>query len=154
MSLRDQLPLPKATVNLPGGGSATVRGISPDDVARIYHRHSGELAVLFDHFAGKMQANDGDTDALVGALTGTLLNEAPRLLAEIIAVAMDADTTSADFDEDVDHLLRFSAGVQTAALEAIAGLTFSSDMPPGKFFALVLKMMTAATRANLGPQAA
>jgi hypothetical protein len=35
--------------------------------------------------------------------------------------------------------LNFSAGVQVDALTKIADLTFSSDMPPGKFLAVVVQ---------------
>jgi hypothetical protein len=146
MGLRD-LVIPTALVTLSSDSGFTVRGLSPNDALGLYYRHAGELSALYDKFAGQVRGGaeilSGDIlQAGVGIVSGT-----PRVMAEIIVLACDISPSDADWDLWVANVLRFPAGVQMDALQKIATLTFSSDMPPGKFLGLVLEMARSAQAA-------
>lgn len=149
MGLRD-LIIPTALVKVADSGF-TVRGLSPADALGLYYRHAGELSNLFEQFAGKVRAglDVADGDVLQAGIS--MVNGAPQIMAEIIALGSESDPTGPDWDADVGVALRLPAAVQIDALQKIAELSFSSDMPPGKFFGLVLQMAksTQAALTNL-----
>jgi hypothetical protein len=141
MGLRD-LTIPTATVQV-ADESFIVRGLSPNDALGLYSRHAGQLSALFDEFSGKVKAEQPVEANDFGA---ALLGGAPRLLAEVIAIANGGDPgRPEEWEADVAQALRFPAGVQMDALQKVADLTFSSDMPPPKFFGLVLALAQSAT---------
>lgn len=115
------------------GGSFAVRGLSPDDVFTIYRRHAGEVAGWFD----RLQA--GGVDISLNAapvLIGSLLDTAPAIAAEVIALASDAGVD----DEVLADVRRLPLSPQASALEAIAELTFTQEMPPKKLLEIVVRM--------------
>lgn len=163
MGLRN-LPIPHRTVEVAEGASFTVRGFSPNDALGIYHRHAGGLSALFDEFAAKARSTKGKIDDIAEAkrLGTGLVTGAPRIMAEIIAVASGSTPPDpmlqnqdpekyaeleAEFEADVRAALNLSAGVQMDALQKVGDLTFTSEMPPGKFLAVVVKLAGSATAA-------
>lgn len=129
----------------------TVRGLSPDDAMGLYYRHPGQLSALFEELSG-IAAQTSDVDPIQLAMR--VVSEAPRIMAEIIAVASGSDPRDdAAFEADVSIAIRLSAGVQADALKKVADLTFSSDMPPGKFLDLVLTL-ARSTQVAIGNQRA
>lgn len=147
MGLRD-LVIPTETVKVSGSGEFAVRGLSPQDALRLYYRHAGELSALFDQFAGKVKSKKPVAESEVLEAGVALVKGAPLIMAEIIALASDGDPDDVEgFSEIVSLALKLSASVQMDALQKIGNLTFSSDMPPGKFFGLVLAMAQSATAA-------
>lgn len=134
------------TENVAGLGD--VRGLSPSDGLALYYRHAGELSALFDQFAGKVKAKQAVPESDVLQAGVAMVSGAPLIMAEIIAIGLDADPSDVEgFAELVSTLMKMPAGMQMDALQKIGGLTFSSDMPPGKFFGLVLAMAQSATAA-------
>lgn len=149
-----KLVIPTATVEVAGGESFTVRGLSPNDALQLYYRHAGQLSALFDQFAGKVKAKEAVAESDVVQAGVAMVSGAPLIMAEIIAIGMGAKPDDIEgFAEIVTNLLDAPAGLQMDALQKIGGLTFSSDMPPGKFFGLVLAMAQSATAALNSPRA-
>lgn len=149
------LPLPHRTVEVAEGASFTVRGFSPDDALAIYHRHTGELSRLFDEFAGvakgKAKVEVDEIKAFTNSVGMNMVHGAPRVIAEIIAVAAGGNPQDEDeFNQDVSVALKLPAGAQLDALQKIGELTFTSEMPPGKFLAVVVKL-AGGTAAALTP---
>ena len=163
MGLRT-LVFPEARVEIPGGGAFTVRGISPDMVVSLYNRHRGELAILFDSIAASA---GGEAPPDISAAAWSLLGASPVIMAEIIALAsgshpameaVDPDVEvnpfgQTDWERDVEAARKLSGAVQIDALIKIAEMTFSSDMPAGKFLAVVIQMAGATTAALAKPKA-
>lgn len=142
--------IPTDTVEIADGGKFAVRGISPEDALGLYYRHTGELSALFDKFAERAKAREEVSAMEVGT---AMVSGAPRIMAEIIALAADGDPRDAEsFEQLVNVARKLPAGVQMDALQKIGALTFSSDMPAGKFFGLVVQMAQSATAVLQAPQ--
>lgn len=142
------LTLPTHEVKVSEGESFTVRGLSPNDALSLYYRHTGQLSALFDQFADKGELERTDINAVASTVVGT----APIVMAEIIAIGSGSNPGEAGFMEDVQIAMSLSAGVQMDALTKIADLTFTSDMPPGKFAAVVLMLARSATASLPNPK--
>lgn len=146
MGLHD-LTLPTAQVELSDAASFGVRGISFSDAIALYYRHTGELSALYEHFKSKSESGAQFDATDVSAIGGTLIANAALLVAEVIALASGTQIATVDFDKAVEIAKSLPAGVQMDALQKIGGLTFTSEMPPGKFFAVVLEMIQTTTAA-------
>jgi len=145
--------IPTEKVQVPGGGEFAVRGMSLNDALQLYYRHAGQLSDLFDQFAGKVKAKEAVAEGEVLQAGVQMIGATPLLMAEIIALSMDADPTDVEgFTACVQNLLRLSLGVQMDALQKIGALTFTSDMPPGKFLSLVLATAQSATASLSAPK--
>lgn len=151
MGLRN-LPLPSKSIEVSDGVSFAVRGLSPNDVLGLYYRRRGELSALFDHYAAQAKkgrkAPDPDDVAALGV---ELVHSAPQLLAEIIAIAGGTSAEDEHFAAEAAAALNLPTGIQALALQAIADLTFTSEMPAGKFLAVALRMAQSATAAIANP---
>jgi hypothetical protein len=142
------LVIPTAKVKVSDESSFSVRGFSFDDAMRLYHRHAAMLSPLFDQFAGRVQAGVPVTSDEVIAAGADMLRGTPRVMAEILAISVGADPAEDDsFAAIVAQLLQLPLGTQMIALREIAALTFSSEMPPGKFIGLVLETARSTTAA-------
>lgn len=147
MGLRD-LIIPTERVEV-ADSYFTVRGLSPNDALGLYYRHRGQLSAMFEQFSARAKAEVAVDVTEFGA---SLVGGAPQIMAEIIALASNSDPRGEDWDGDVGVALTLSAGVQMDALEKIGRLTFTSEMPPKKFFGLVLAMAQSATAAMSAPK--
>lgn len=165
-------PIPSAVVKVSDSEGFVVRGLSPYQVVALYKRHTGELEPLFQRVVAGVkdsgEALHGDIEAIVLSLAA----EAPRILAELIALASGGDPdnpadavitdpvsgealTLKAFDAAALLAMHLPFPTQTDALAKIGELTFSSDMPPGKFFALVAslaKKVTGAMQTLVSPE--
>jgi hypothetical protein len=166
MGLRN-LVTPSFTVLLPGAPgteqSFTVRGVTTNQVITLYNRRRDQLEPLFARLANeKLVAVSQEANA---ELATVLLNQSPLLMAEVIAIAAGGnpyDDSPADpehpdgmtaWQADVAMAIDLPAPVQLDALQKIGALTFSPEMPPGKFVRVLVEMMKGATR-NLSPSTA
>jgi hypothetical protein len=161
MALRN-LTFPTITVDTPGGSFA-VRGLTTDMVVGLYQRHRGELGTLFDDLTAN--AKNGSQADITNIVMGGL-HTAPLIAAELVALASGSrpdddavepdmpiegsdETTNPDgatnWERDVQQARDLPFPVQVDALEKIAAQTFTSDMPAGKFLAVVIKMAGSAT---------
>lgn len=144
MGLLD-LVIPTLDVEVSPGSAFAVRGLSPNDAMHLYYRHAGQLSSLFDQFAGKVKAGDEVSEGDVLAAGAQMISATPLLMAEIIALAADGDPSDVEgFAKVVSKAMDLNVGVQMDALQKIGAQTFSSDMPPGKFFGLVIEMARSA----------
>lgn len=166
-------PIPEKVVQVSDSEGFAVRGLSPYQIVALYRRHTGELEPLFQRVmssaAEKGEAQAADIEAIVLSLA----SDAPIILAEIIALGSGGDpadmrnatitdpgsgqpVTLASFDAAVTLARHLPFPTQTDALSKIGELTFTSDMPPGKFFALAATLAAKVTSAMQGlgsPQA-
>lgn len=158
------VPIPELLVKTSDDEGFVVRGLSPRHVVGLYKRHVGELEPLFQRVMQGVQ-EQGETQAAdIEAIVMTLATEAPVILAEVIALASGGDANDADevtrqhpvtgesistgaFDMAVLIAQNLPFPVQVDAIDKIGRLTFVSDMPPGKFFALVAELAKKVTSA-------
>lgn len=143
-TLKDQI-ITTVLVKVSDRGGFEVRGLSPYDMTALFMRRRGELSALFDQFAAKVRA--GETVGLEdgAAMIASILETAPDLVAEVIAIATGSDPLdAADFAADVAVARTMAVGVQADALQKIAGLTFTEEMPAGKFASLALGAIQSA----------
>lgn len=130
------------------GGSFAVRGLSLDNFLTLFYRHGENLARPFDTVVEKVQKQEPLLADDVTLVALKLLSDAPQIVAEVIALASGSDASNMEeFLGDVGVARALEAAIQIDALEKIAAQTFTSDMPPGKIFALVQKAMQAGTSA-------
>lgn len=154
MGLRDLIPT--ALVKVSDSDGFTVRGVSLNDALTLYNRHAGDLTALFDNFVEEHRGGARAKPVTPEKLTQvglSMAQGAPVLLAEIIVIATDCLPSNEEFDAEVAAVMKFGTGVQMDALQKIANLTFTSDMPPGKFLAVVMHLAKSTTAASL-PKAA
>lgn len=127
------LRLPSAEINVPGGESFTVRGLSTVELEDLYRNNKESVSELFDKYMS------GDDEPNWNMLISDTLRLAPGLIAEVIAIGADAP-------EDVDVVQKFPPGLQMKALERIGALTFSLDTEGKNLLEIV-----AAFLENLTP---
>lgn len=160
--LKAKKPIREAAVQLSDDESFIVRGLNPNQVQGLYYRHAGELSVLFDRvMAGFKETGTAAMVDMQSIVLG-LMGDAPVILAELIVLAsggdpLNTDTVNVGTDDEPEWVSAWDAAlriahdlpfpVQAATLEAIGDLTFTSDMPPGKFVALVVKTAKRAAGA-------
>lgn len=152
---------PKATVTLTDGQMFTVSGLTPNHVFGLYHRHRGQVENVFD----QVVRNGGEINtSTLAANAETLLLSTPLLMAEIVALGAGGnpfDDTPVDPDvpegvtawqSEVGIAAGLPLPIQIDALQKIAKLSFSSDMPPKKFLAVLAAMIRGGRAASPSPR--
>lgn len=131
MALEDYV-LPTLEVQLPDGKkSFAVRGLSLEDVTVLIADHGPALEGFYAKYSG------ADTSEALAVGMG-LINQAPVLAAQVIALAADS--------RDKTELVRkLPIVVQQDALEKIALLTFDANGGPGKFIEAVVRLVKGTT---------
>ena len=130
------------------GGSFSVRGLGFYDVLGLFYRHRESLTRVFDIVLSKTQKGESLDLLDVNLVMIEVLTEAPKLVAEVIAIGAGAEVTSDEFEGETGIAAKLPFAVQVDAIEKIARQTFTEDMPPKKLFALVMK---AANQAGANP---
>ncbi len=155
MALRN-LIIPRLEVSVDGEQSFSVTGITATQVFNLYIRHREQLKDLYDKLAG----NNPDGSAILNSVEGIIVSF-PVLVGETIAIASGSnpfDETPAYANEpdgltnwqaDLNAAMQLSLPVQVDALFKIGELTFSPDMPPKKFFGLLVAMIQQANLSGL-----
>lgn len=154
MSLSKTLknPIPQELVQVSDGDGFAVRGLSPTHILGLYFRHAGQLGNLFDSIADRYTNGGSLTPEDTGQLLLALMNDAPLIMAELIALAAGGDpANSEEFVADVNIAKDLAFPVQVDALTKIAGLTFTSDMPVGKFVSLLVGMLQKGVAGQAAP---
>lgn len=162
--LKLSTPIPERIVQVPGGESFTVRGLSPLHVVALYKRHQGELEPTFVRVMASVQSKDGVNGTDLQSLLLSLISDSPALMGELIVIASGGDASATNEvsikDPESDGILtltEFDAALMIAmglpfttqvdALQKISELTFSQDMPLKKFAPLVFKLLRQVTGA-------
>lgn len=150
MGLAELGPAPGETVKAPHG-EFVVRGLGFEEILAIYMRHKGEASGLFERLVNGGDGKPALSLDQVSLIGGALLSSSPTIAYEIIAAAAGGLT-----DEAVAAVSTFGVAVQTDALDKIAALTFTREMPPKKLLEIVVRaaggMAQAVTPLN-GPAA-
>lgn len=118
MALKD-IQIPKIEVPV-GAGSFAVRGLSTSDLQYLVQQHGEDMRGMFNEFI------NGKTSELskleIGPILKELLNRAPTLVHDVIALAADAED-----DADRTTIKQLPASSQMTALGGIFTLTLSTD---------------------------
>jgi hypothetical protein len=131
MGLKD-LKLPTAEIEVPGSGSFTVRGLSFVDLRTLSLKYSDEISSLFELLA---QGRSGNVDVEnAAALAAHLIQQAPAVAAEIIAIASGED-------DAFEQALALPFPIQVEALKKIGLLTFATEDSAKKFVATVNSLL-------------
>ena len=131
MGLKD-LKLPTAEVEVPGGGSFAVRGLSFTDIRALFIKHSAEVNSVFTLIARGKEGSATPEEA--SETVAHIINTAPALVAEVIAVASG--------EEDAfEEALALPFPVQVDALKKIGQVTFGSEDGLKKFVQTVSLLM-------------
>ena len=138
MSLKS-LTLPSRTVATPGG-DLVVRGLSFNSAMGLINRHGPILMALFQQYVGVAETEQ--RLLMAQAVTTTLLQTAPELIAEIIVLGAG---DSVEDNDALDMAAGLAIASQMEVLSAIAEMTFDSEGGPGNFLRLVLKTAQGTT---------
>ncbi len=167
--LKLAVPIPEEVVKVSDSDGFAVRGLSPSHVVALYKRHTGELEPMFQRVMASVNEQGQVQAADIETIVMSLATETPVLLAEVIALASGGDAANKEpaivthpvtgeqvelpaFDAAVLIAQHMPFPVQVDALDKISRLTFTSEMPPGKFFSLVATLATKVTSAMKGLQ--
>ncbi len=145
-----KVPVPERVVQVSGSEGFTVRGLSPLQVLQLYKRHTGQLSSLFDRVMASVAERGAADAADIEPIVLSLIQEAPVIVSELIVLASGGnpdDAGIADFEEALLIASQLPFPTVADCISKIAELTFTSDMPPGKFLALATKMATKLTGA-------
>ena len=124
------------TVKTSNGTEIAVRGLSLVDLSQLARKHGAELAAAFDAFKG--MDVDGNDDAT--ATLHQLIERAPDLVAEVIALATDSPGEAA-------AAKKLPFGLQVAILSEAGKQTFVTEGGLGKTLEIVINMAAGTTRA-------
>lgn len=142
MPLHDDFKTPVTTIESQGKPVIDVRGLSFVDISLLINSHRADMEKLFAMYKEFQRKDGGDLvgDALVMRYGFELLNEAPGILANIIALG-------ADETDRVEQISRLPATVQIDSLVAIFKMTIED-------FGGVKKMMATLweTALSFAPQ--
>lgn len=134
MGLRD-LVLPSAEIEV-AGEKLSFRGLNLNDFTGLFYRRkalSNEVfKSLMESFGRELTQPEQAT---------LLVRMSPEIMGEVIALASGENPNSPEYISAVEIAMRLPAGVQVEALQKIAGITFTQDMPPGKILALAMEML-------------
>lgn len=132
MALKD-IKIPTADVVVSEGSSFAVRGLSTFDIEHLVRAHGPALRELFDEFI------NGDVKAVkitdLGPVFKDLATRVPGVIAEIIAIAADAD------DADKAMIPKLPVAVLIDALGTIAGMTLNTEGDMGKALETAIKVL-------------
>lgn len=146
-----KLPVPERVVAISDSEGFAVRGLSPVQVIGLYKRHAGELEPMFQRILAGVKQTGQAEPTHVEPVVLALLADTPVILAELIVLGSGGDPSDpVGFETALDIAKDLPFTVQVDALAKIGELTFTSDMPPGKFFALVATLARKVTGAMQG----
>lgn len=135
MGLRD-LRLPSSQIQVPGGDSFSVRGLSLQDISIIVRHHGAAMTLLFDRYI--KQSGDGLPPADMATMGRALLEIAPDAAAEMVALA-------AGEPEGIDIVRTLPLPVQVDALDKLMSHTFATDQDLKKVIETVIRAATGTT---------
>lgn len=134
-------------VDLPGGKSFAVRGLSLIDIAPLIAGRRKQIEAFFTRYAKKAGLRKNVSTDMVIDAGMDLLSIAPELAAEIIASAADTPHLAA-------KVSKLPLTAQMEALEKIGRLTFDAAGGPEKFVAALGRLVGGTTDllSNLSQQ--
>lgn len=140
MGLKD-LKLLRNTVEIPGGETFSVRGLSYVDLTHLLGKHGAVLSEFFQVVvSGNAQAMAED----FGTLAGNVVMQAPAMAADIICMATDEP----DDPDAYAVALSLPFPAQTDALSKIGKLTFATEEDVKKFLLAAKAVLGTFTKAS------
>lgn len=136
MGLRN-ITIPERTIVV-GDGDITVRGIALGDLMVLVDAYGPQLAIAFQ----KVQAGGSLSTKDTKLLLASLASEFPDLIAAGIALAADSYDAAT-----VQLVRRLPFQVQIEVVEAIFGLTFTSEAEVKKLLGSLTKMLAEVSGA-------
>lgn len=134
--LRDY-QLPTIDVALSESATFPVRGLAVEDISRLVQRHAPALQLAFNKFLA-MRSDDSLKESTLADLLSMFLSDFPDAVADVIALA-------ADEPAQAEKVRKLPFGVQFAALEAVAVLTFTSEAEVKKTIETITRALVAVT---------
>lgn len=129
MALKD-IKIPKVDVMVAADSSFAVRGLSTSDIEHLVRAHGESMRDLFNEFVnGETKITD------LGPVLRQLISRAPRLVADVINLAADADA------EDALMTPKLPVAIQVNALTCIVGLTLSVEGDMGKALETAIRVL-------------
>jgi hypothetical protein len=147
-ALRAQL-LVTERVEVAEGRGFDVSGLSLDAILLIVQRHKKDVGELFDTLVRQVGQDEGISLDKAEWLGSALLGAAPAIAAEIVTLAAGYESPEA-----VEVFRKVPAPIQLDALDKIARLTFTSEMPPKKVFETVVRALTGVSMTLAGSEPA
>jgi hypothetical protein len=128
-----------------GKREVPVSGLPLDAITDLCRRHWNDLSDLFDNLVGQVKSGQIDPELnSINWLGGALLSTLPNVAAEIIAVCAGWSLEAAEVVKAVPF------PVQLEALDKIAALTFTSEMPPKKVIEIVVRTLVGGSKLLIG----
>ena len=119
----------------------TVHGLSLNHIVGLINTNRTAVEALFNKFQDKDEASL--TDEEVGSIGIELIEQAPVMVAQVIALASDAydgyDANDEEAASPLDTIMSMPVGLQLAFLQEIGDMTFSAGGGAKKMLALALK---------------
>ena len=144
-----KIAIPERVVQVSDSEGFTVRGLTPLQVFSLYKRHTGELSAIFDRLMDGVRDNGIAQHADIESMVLALLGDTPILIAEMIVLGSGGNADKIDdFEAAYNIASALPFPVQVDALTKIGELTFTSDMPPGKFAALIVTLIRKTLGAS------
>lgn len=126
-------------IPLDGEDYIEVRGLSLADLTELFRKHTTVLTNKFDDVMAARQAGVAGIDMdVVQTIVEDALVEAPSLVGDLIACAMDEPENAAD-------AAKLRAGVQIQALMAIAELSITTEAELKKVLGVVTTLINTVT---------
>lgn len=118
----------------------TVHGLSLNHIVGLINNNRPAVEALFNKFQDKTES--AMTDDEVASIGVDMIEQAPLMVAQIIAFATDAYDGYVAVDGEptpLDTILSMPVGLQLAFLQEIGDMTFSAGGGAKKMLALALK---------------
>lgn len=139
MALKKYSPKLAPVLDESGEEVATVHGISFAAIVELININRPAVEALFEQFSGRDPTTVTEDD--FAGLGMQMIQSAPNLVAQIIATASDAyDDWERGETSPIEVIMDWPVGLQWAALEQIAPLTFKAGGGAKKMLALALQV--------------
>lgn len=141
MGLRN-IVVPKAEIQV-HGEVLSLRGLSFNDLLGLFYRRK---SLAMDTFRTILEVSGRELS--IPEQIAVVARSSPEILGEVIALSAGSNPSDDEYVADVANAINLPMGIQAEAVEKIAALTFTQDMPPGKVLALFMKLLTERTEAE------
>lgn len=145
MALHKDFYIETAEIEWNGRPVGTVRGVSADDIAKVCTENGSDLELVIQEIVDSGNYNLKDVNSIEDALgekTNEIFNAvmrlAPRLVAKVIGVAMDAEPG------DYATIQKMPAPLQTRIIREIARVSFVDRAGFKEFLGNVSALVTMA----------
>jgi hypothetical protein len=126
----------------------TVHGLSLNNIVGLINNNRPAVESLFNRFQDKTES--AMTDEEVASIGVDMIEQAPLMVAQIIALATDAYEGYEAVEGEptpLDAIMSMPVGLQMAFLQEIGDMTFSAGGGAKKMLALALKAVRGGSQS-------